>query len=117
MNQEARIVTVDETNVDELRECFESDAEFERFRAGEDYTMGLAGVTDSEYNRHYDQMVEAIRELGTHTAVIWITAYGCVNLEADRERLDVSFCLEKPLRIGEIRQAALEALEIPSKDL
>jgi DNA-binding NtrC family response regulator len=68
---------------------------------------GLSGV----------ELVEAIRELGTHTAVIWITAYGCVNLEADRERLDVSFCLEKPLRIGEIRQAALEALEIPSKDL
>ena len=56
-------------------------------------------------------LVEATRELGLHTAVIWITAYGCDKLKADRERLDVFLCLEKPLRIGEIRQAALEALE------
>jgi DNA-binding NtrC family response regulator len=62
------------------------------------------------------ELVEAIRELGMHTSVIWITAYGYDKLEADRERLDVSLCLEKPLRIEKIRQAALEALEMTMSD-
>jgi DNA-binding NtrC family response regulator len=56
-------------------------------------------------------LVEAIRTSKPNTAVIWITAYGCHRLEAERDRLDVYRCLDKPLRIGEIRQAALEALE------
>jgi hypothetical protein len=42
--------------------------------------------------------------------VIWITAYGCHKSQAKCDRLNVYCCLDKPLRIGEIRQAALEAL-------
>ena len=57
------------------------------------------------------ELVEAIRASKLNTAVIWITAYGCNRLQAERDRLDVYRCLDKPLRIGEIRQAALEALE------
>jgi DNA-binding NtrC family response regulator len=56
------------------------------------------------------ELVEAIRAMHAHTAVIWITAYGCHRLQAECDRLDVHRCLDKPLRIGEIRQAALEAL-------
>lgn len=56
-------------------------------------------------------LVEAIREMGMDIEVIWITAYGCNRLQDDCERLNVSLCLEKPLRIQEIRQAALEILD------
>ena len=56
-------------------------------------------------------LVEAIRALQVHTAAIWITAYGCHKLQAECERLDIYRCLDKPLRIGEIRQAVIEALE------
>jgi CheY-like chemotaxis protein len=58
------------------------------------------------------ELVEAIRALNRNTAVIWITAYGCHKLQAECDRLAVHCCLDKPLRIGEIRQAALEALGI-----
>lgn len=57
------------------------------------------------------ELVEAIRALNVNTAVIWITAYGCHRLQAECDRLDVYRCLDKPLRIGQIRQAALQALE------
>jgi DNA-binding NtrC family response regulator len=57
------------------------------------------------------ELVEAIRASKLNTAVIWVTAYGCHRLQAESDRLNVYCCLDKPLRIGEIRQAALEALE------
>ena len=56
------------------------------------------------------ELVEAIRALGLETAVIWITAFGSQALQADRKRLDVHSCLDKPLLINEIRQAALDAM-------
>jgi CheY-like chemotaxis protein len=57
------------------------------------------------------ELVEKVRDLDLDTKVIWITAYGCRRLQRERERLTVHGCLDKPLRIGGIRQAALEALE------
>ena len=48
---------VNEDNENQVRECFRDDAQFERFRSGEDYSHGLAGVTDAEYSAHYDEMV------------------------------------------------------------
>jgi two-component system response regulator HydG len=57
------------------------------------------------------ELVQAIRASTLNTAVIWITAYGCHRLQAECDRLDVYRCLDKPLRIGEIRKAALGALE------
>jgi DNA-binding NtrC family response regulator len=58
------------------------------------------------------ELTEEIRALGSHSAVIWITAYGCSNLKDEHEKLDVFPRLEKPIRISEIRKAAQEALEI-----
>lgn len=58
------------------------------------------------------ELVEMIRASNTKTAVIWITAYGCHNLQTERKRLNVNFCLDKPLRIAEIRQVAQEAMEV-----
>lgn len=57
------------------------------------------------------QLTEAIRAINTRTKIIWITAYGCQNIQDNIDGLDVFRCLDKPLRIGEIRQAALEALQ------
>ncbi len=51
------------SNEKEVRDCFKDDAEFERFKAGEDYSKGLATVTDAEYDAHYGRMVTAIRGL------------------------------------------------------
>jgi DNA-binding NtrC family response regulator len=42
--------------------------------------------------------------------VIWITAYGCHTVATDVARLSVYKCLEKPLKVTEIRQVAEEAL-------
>jgi len=54
---------VDTDNEKEVRDCFNDDAEFERFKTGEDYSKGLANVKDAEYDAHYGRMVSAIREL------------------------------------------------------
>jgi DNA-binding NtrC family response regulator len=58
------------------------------------------------------ELVEAIRTMDQSTAVIMITAHGCHRLQKACDRLSVYRCLDKPLRIGEIRRAALEALGI-----
>ena len=44
-------------NEKEVRELFKDDIEFERFKAGEDYTKLWATVKDADYTTHYDQMV------------------------------------------------------------
>lgn len=64
---------------------------------------GMDGVT----------LTEAIRTLNPNTAVIWITAYGCREVQAQAARLGVYRCLDKPVEIGEIRKIALEALKTP----
>lgn len=56
------------------------------------------------------ELAESIQGMNATTAVIWITAYGCHRLQAECERLGIYRCLDKPLRISEIRQVALEAL-------
>lgn len=60
------------------------------------------------------QLVEEIRTTNDDTAILWITAHGCHRLVAEREQLNVYSCLEKPLKIDEIRQAALDALDANS---
>lgn len=57
------------------------------------------------------KLVETIRASDLNTEVIWIAAYGCHKLEAVRKQLNVYRCLDKPLRIEEIRQAVLDALQ------
>jgi len=50
-------------NEKEVRKLFKDDIEFERFKAGEDYTNLWAIIKDADYSAHYDQMVLAIHEL------------------------------------------------------
>lgn len=56
------------------------------------------------------ELTRSVRELCPDTAVIWITAYGCHNVATEFADLGVDCCLDKPLEIGVIRQAARDAL-------
>ena len=55
--------TVTRENEKEVRDCFQDDSQFEKFKSGEDYTHGLAGVTDAECDTHYETIVNALEEL------------------------------------------------------
>jgi DNA-binding NtrC family response regulator len=56
-------------------------------------------------------LTQAIRDLNSGTVVVWITAYGCAQVSGEAARLSVYECLEKPLRIDEIRRVVQEALK------
>ncbi len=56
------------------------------------------------------ELTEAIRALNPQVAVLWVTAYGCYELADEAARLGVYGCLDKPLRVDEIRRVAQEAL-------
>jgi DNA-binding NtrC family response regulator len=57
------------------------------------------------------ELTEAARVLDTETAVVWMTGFGCHRFCDDGERLDVYCCLDKPIKIGEIREVVRNALE------
>jgi DNA-binding NtrC family response regulator len=57
------------------------------------------------------ELTEAIQTPRPDIVVLWITAYGCHNVYAERKELAVYRRLDKPLEINEIRQATREALE------
>lgn len=57
------------------------------------------------------ELTEAIRGLNADVAVIWITAHGCQRFSAEAARLSIQNCLEKPIRVKDIRRAVLRALE------
>jgi CheY-like chemotaxis protein len=57
------------------------------------------------------ELTEAVRTLSPSTVVIWITAYGRQETNAEARKLGVYRCLDKPLEVTEIRQIAREALE------
>jgi DNA-binding NtrC family response regulator len=61
------------------------------------------------------ELTAALKALHSETAVIWITAHGCHRLQAEREQLGVYRCLEKPIRITEIRRVVLDAFEHSEK--
>jgi DNA-binding NtrC family response regulator len=57
------------------------------------------------------ELTEAIKALNPKTVVVWVTAYGCHRVADEAARLSVYKCLDKPLKVGEIRQVVREALE------
>lgn len=63
------------------------------------------------------ELTEAVRTLSPSTVVIWITAYGSQETNAEARRLGVYCCLDKPLEVAEIRQTAREALEAAGHQL
>jgi CheY-like chemotaxis protein len=75
--------------------------------------------------RHYDlvltdlrlpgldgvQLTNAIRQHDADTVVLWMTAYGCHRVRDEMQELTVHRCLDKPVKIGELRQIIQEALD------
>jgi DNA-binding NtrC family response regulator len=61
-------------------------------------------------------LTEAIREMDTGVVVIWVTAFGCHTFRAEAARLAVYCCLDKPVEIGEIREAVCQALQVQEGD-
>lgn len=56
-------------------------------------------------------LTEAIKALNPGTVVIWMTAYGCHNVQDAAARLMVYTCLEKPVEVAAIWRTVREALE------
>jgi DNA-binding NtrC family response regulator len=57
------------------------------------------------------KLTEAIKALNPKTVVVWVTAYGCHRVADEAARLSVYKCLDKPLKVHEIRKVVREALE------
>lgn len=57
------------------------------------------------------ELTRALRSMYPEVPVIWITAYGCHKAARESDKLEVYRCLDKPLEIKQIRQAAQEALD------
>ena len=55
-------------------------------------------------------LTERLVEAGWDGPIIWMTAYGCHRVRSEAEALDVYCCLDKPLRIDQIRDVVREAL-------
>ena len=55
-------------------------------------------------------LTERLTEAGWKIPIIWMTAYGCHRVCSEAEALDVYRCLDKPLRIDQIRSVVREAL-------
>jgi DNA-binding NtrC family response regulator len=62
------------------------------------------------------ELTEAVRTLSPSTIVVWITAYGGEQTDAEAQRLGVYRCLDKPVEVDEIRQVVREALTSEKQD-
>jgi hypothetical protein len=97
--------TVTPDNEKEVRVCFVDDTQFERFKTGEDYHHGLAGVADAAYNAHYDRVVLELKKLADSGEVK-------TGASAWLETVPMSFLREAPLIEGEwIDRFVLELAE------
>ena len=56
------------------------------------------------------QLTEKLIQEHEDLVAIWITAYGCYKVRQEIQELDVHCCVDKPLKIGEFRKIAREAL-------
>ena len=57
------------------------------------------------------ELTETTKKLYPDMIVIWITAHGRYRFQSDGTRLNVYRCLEKPIKIAEIRQVVIDAAE------
>ncbi|MCL7452105.1 MAG: response regulator [Anaerolineae bacterium] len=122
MAQSKRILVVD----DETRVLFILGAALKSMPSGIEVTEASNGRQALERlaTEHFDliitdlfmpevdgiELTEAVRQLDPNVPVVWITARGCYRVHDQSERLQVYRCLDKPLRVGQIRQIARQAL-------
>ena len=56
-------------------------------------------------------LTEAVRRQDSDVVVIWISDFGCRQVQNTAKRLNVYRCMNKPLEIQEIREAVRQALQ------
>lgn len=57
------------------------------------------------------ELTEQVRTLKPDMPVVWITGFGASRVRDDCVRLDVYKCLDKPVKVSELRKTTLEALQ------
>ncbi|NBD35160.1 MAG: response regulator [Chloroflexi bacterium] len=55
-------------------------------------------------------LTKRLVEAGWEGPIIWMTAYGCHRVRSEAEALNIYCCIDKPLRIDQIRGVVREAL-------
>ncbi len=55
------------------------------------------------------ELTDQIRDICPETTVIWITAYRSPDIDAEAKQMGVTRCLDKPLKVGQIRQVVQQA--------
>ena len=61
------------------------------------------------------ELTKAIRTIEPGVAVVWMTAFGCHKVAREAEKLSVYKCLDKPVRIEQVRWIVREALDTSRK--
>jgi two-component system response regulator HydG len=61
------------------------------------------------------ELTKAVRALEPQVIVVWMTAFGCHKVARTAAELSVYTCLNKPVRIGKIRQVIRQALDTPGR--
>lgn len=58
------------------------------------------------------ELTRKVRSIQPSLPIVWITGYGSTRTRIESDNLDVYKCLDKPVKIGEIRRTALDAMDI-----
>ena len=70
MKNETKTSYMEEPTENEVRELFQGAGSFQKFLDEEDYSYGLADVTDAEYNAHYEAVVGAMKGVTQEGSVV-----------------------------------------------
>ena len=100
---------------EEVGDLFQDTESFQKFLDGEDYSYGLADVTDAEYDAHYEAIVEAMKSVAQEGFVVdlptvphqflseaplvdgdWIDRYTVELAEWGARIVEKGFLLEEP---------------------
>ena len=109
---------LDDENVElheEVQAAFDSEADYQKFLAQEDFSYGLADVPDAEFIAHYESIVSAMKGLGLDWQVVefttvphaflrdvplvegeWIDAYVVALAEWGARLIQKGYVLEEP---------------------
>ena len=63
------------------------------------------------------QLTAALGAENPDLQIVWITAYGCHRVYDAGQRLQITYCLDKPLEIDALRAVVLRILEPECKEV
>jgi len=70
MKSETKVSYTEVPTKDDVRELFRDAESFQKFLDGEDFSYGLADVTDAEYDAHYEAIVSAVKSVTQQGLVV-----------------------------------------------